>query len=513
MIEVLKRQSIPIALIALNFVVKGLFLGMNSLAADEPFSVYHAQMSVSAIIRLLSSGNNPPLYEILLHFWIKVFGISEFSVRFPSLLFSGVTVFFIYQIGRKFLSNNIAILASIIFIFSNYQIELTHESRVYSLLGMFTALSMFYYITILHHSHSKNEIPLSTFVKLAITNALIGYSHYFGLLVVLIQLLFIFFHFHTFRYHIKRIFLSHAITAILYLPNLPTLMHRFGASSGGTWIPPLNGLNSLYNMMMTFANAPMVVVCILVVWTAALIRYITQKPRKHNLVHRFVVFWFGTIFFGMYLISFRTPIFFERYLMPAAIAFPLLVAMTCSEILSNRKSNRWIQIIMGLLFIATVNLASPTQINIRECVGKLKSLKTQNTVVYICPDWLELNFVYYYDERYFRDFNDTDIKQNIYRNLKAENIYPIKNGNQIPSSSFIKGNKILFLDDAAEFNYPNNQVKEVLDRHCKLLNCYKFKNHFSLYEYEVLSTIGLAANPQHLASPAELSVLANRSQQ
>jgi hypothetical protein len=199
--------------------------------------------------------------------------------------------------------------------------------------------------------------------------------------------------------------------------------------------------------------------------------------------------------------------------MPAAIAFPLLVAMTCSEILSNRKSNRWIQVIMGLLFIATVNLASPTQIYIRECVGKLKSLKTQNTVVYICPDWLELNFVYYYDERYFRDFNDTDIKQNIYRHLKAENIYPIKNGNQIPSSSFIKGNKILFLDDAAEFNYPNNQVKEVLDRHCKLLNCYKFKNHFSLYEYEVLSTIGLAANPQHLASPAELSVLANRSQQ
>ena len=171
--------------------------------------------------------------------------------------------------------------------------------------------------------------------------------------------------------------------------------------------------------------------------------------------------------------------------MPAAIAFPLLVAMSCSLVLSNKKTNQIISGLMALLFIVTADLASPTQIKIRQCVDTLKSLKAPNTVVYICPDWLDLNFVYYYNKQYFKDFNDRDIKKNIVQNLKAENIYPIKNGNQIPTKSFIKGEKILYLDDAAEFNYPNNKVKQILDQHYSLQRSYRFKNHFVIYEYEV----------------------------
>ena len=483
----LNNKFIPIALIALNFIVKGLFLGLNSLAADEPFSVYHAQMSISAIMRLLAEGNNPPLYEILLHFWIKLFGISEFSVRFPSLIFSGVTVFFIYQIGRKFLTNHIAILSSVIFIFSNYHIELTHEARVYALLGMLTAAAMFYFMDILQRCilNPTHKIPFHAIIRLAIVNAMLGYAHYFGLLVIFIQLLFTLLHFSIFRYQIKRLILAYCITAILYLPNIPTLIHRFSASSNGTWIPQIHGFDSLYYMLMKFANAPIVVVCILAIWALALISHFTQKTKNANLLHRFVTFWFCTIFLGMFLISFKTPIFFGRYLMPAAIAFPLLVAMNCSLVLSNKKSNQIISGLMALLFIVTADLASPTQIKIRQCVDTLKSLKDPNTVVYICPDWLDLNFTYYYNRQYFKDFNDRDIKKNIVQNLKAENIYPIKNGNQIPTKSFIKGEKILYLDDAAEFNYPNNKVKQILDQHCSLQRSYRFKNHFVIYEYQV----------------------------
>ena len=79
---------VPIILVLINFALKIKYVSWPSLAMDEPFSVYYSQFEITTIINELSKGNNPPLFEIFLHFWTKFFGISEFSVRIPSVIFS-----------------------------------------------------------------------------------------------------------------------------------------------------------------------------------------------------------------------------------------------------------------------------------------------------------------------------------------------------------------------------------------------------------------------------------------
>ena len=97
--EFIKKHFIVLALFLLNIIIKVMYLSFQPISHDEPFTVYHAQFDFYNIIHYLKNYNNPPLFELILHFWIKCFGISPFSVRFLPMLFSSLSVVLFYKIG------------------------------------------------------------------------------------------------------------------------------------------------------------------------------------------------------------------------------------------------------------------------------------------------------------------------------------------------------------------------------------------------------------------------------
>ena len=72
-----------------------------------------SQLTIPDIVKILCKGDNPPLWELLLHGWIALFGITEVAIRTLSLLFNVLTVIPIYYLGERHLHRFAGIAAAL----------------------------------------------------------------------------------------------------------------------------------------------------------------------------------------------------------------------------------------------------------------------------------------------------------------------------------------------------------------------------------------------------------------
>jgi len=219
----IKNYYLPIILIIVNILSKSLFLTTQSICLDEPFTIYHAQFDVTNIIHYLKNYNNPPLYEILFTFWIKIFGISATSVRVLPMLLSSFTVFFIYQIGAKFFDKRIAITTSILYTLSSYNIWYAHDCRTYPLFVFLTTISFYLFFKLLQEK--ENYTWLNTFLFL-LTNLLLFIAIILVFFVLLIEFLIVcFFYFRSYSI-LKRYIIAGLLTLVGYIPQIVILWQR-----------------------------------------------------------------------------------------------------------------------------------------------------------------------------------------------------------------------------------------------------------------------------------------------
>lgn len=117
-------------------------LGRQSLWRDEGFSVQLSHLGVAEIIRNRADDNHAPLYFVFLHYWVRIFGDSEASLRLPSALFGAAAVYLIYRAGLLLFDRRIALLAAFLLSISRLNITHSREARMYSLVVLLVLLSM-----------------------------------------------------------------------------------------------------------------------------------------------------------------------------------------------------------------------------------------------------------------------------------------------------------------------------------------------------------------------------------
>ena len=124
-------------------------LGGPSLCDDEIKTAIRINHSFLDTICLIRHSPIPPLHYALLNLWVRGFGNGEWALRFPSALFSGLTIIVIYKLGKELFSKSVGLIAALLLTFSPFAVNYAQNAKMYALYWFLTALSFLFFFRFL----------------------------------------------------------------------------------------------------------------------------------------------------------------------------------------------------------------------------------------------------------------------------------------------------------------------------------------------------------------------------
>ena len=522
--------AIVFLIVIVGFLVRYLFLDFNPIGLDEPFSVYHAQLPLSDIIENMKGGNNPPFYEIFLHFWIKLFGIEPPIVRLPSVLFGVANIIIVYGLTKKFFSLRVAILATLLLAFSSLHFYFSQEARVYSLFTLLTSLTFYYLFSIIKYSGKQQ----SNFIFLFLAYVFLVYAHYLGFFVIFIQGTVVIL-IRSVNKEIKRRFAFVLVGLfIAFIPYILEFSSRFFQSAiSGTWLKEVENLGNLHDYIFAVCNYNkwIYLLGIIILWGCSWVYFYKSDLHKklkfvillfiipllfltsYSIFFKIPFLWKLTsskLYIGTYIAliivglsyaikqkinnntvvvllwsvfsllfifasSFFVPMFISRYLIFILPAFYILLAIAVNYLFKGRVYYIAALILVALMII-NVNLKRDDNKGIIETVNIVKELKEAKTKVIIIPSQYKLTFLYHYDKDLFK------ITEGLIDSIQKKNIYPAYKYSEFKPHLEANDSSLILLDANSKFLYPNNGILDSLKYKYVIKEQFEFKEKLVVYK-------------------------------
>ncbi len=235
----------PYLILLFGFALRLYRLGANSLWYDETVSVYLAQSELAELIRHTAGDIHPPLYYLLLHFWGRVAGWSEFAMAFVSLWFGVLLIALVLRVTREWTSpqpspyqgegarpslrlwpfqrEGVATIAALFIAISPYNIWYSQEVRMYTFGATLGLLSVYF----LRNMLAKKKFFSRAFFAYVIFTVLGFYTLYYFIFLILFEWVWILWQllrpaaFVVRRSSFVRFLVSQLALALLYLTWLP----------------------------------------------------------------------------------------------------------------------------------------------------------------------------------------------------------------------------------------------------------------------------------------------------
>ena len=462
-------------------------IGVNSLWFDECFSIDLGNDTIREIINYsIYNDTNPPIYLLVVHYWMKVFGNSETALRSISAISMSFACGIFFLLSLRFFNWQAAIFSVLLFFVSNDLFFYSQEGRTYGLILLLCVSSNYLFLQLIKKPN------LFVAILLGLLNIAIFYTHTLGTINAIGQIIlapilgFNFEHFKNkttefvtyFGFRIKTVIyycISWIVFVICFWPWKERFIGIIEDGAKGFWLqkPTIREyretLYELYNteyLFYTFLAINIILLLILI---------FVKKYRNENFKFQLLLI---PLILGPFLFHFNyfaasiTPIFLKRYVLFTFLGFILTFAFLLSSIKFRFRYKFALVVVLGVLLVRTMKVPREIYWDYRAGAAYVKSIVSPTT--YVSTENMML-LAYYYDRKgAFKEYQPGRMailaRSNIYENYpntwvettdlsKYRNIYYMRSfsGYMDPEGKIIKelNSRYKFIE---EVQFPGLQI-------------------------------------------------------
>lgn len=404
----------------LAFTVRVWSLSKNSLWNDEFWTIFFSSgrqvKNIAEMFYLVATrpAENPPFYLVIMRGWIKVFGDGEELLRYPSVIFGSLSVPFFYIFLKKLLSRRLAVIASLLLVFSPVHIHYSQEVTKYILFFFLSLSSMyFFYLRI----RKPNKINMIGYIC---SNVLLLYTHYYSFFLIFGQLLTIL----TISRKRKGWILSFISPFLFYIPWIYVLVnHSYSTIFIGSWIGKINIWDGLISELSFFSSHleffPLQMVNI-ILFLIGVLNVCTFIRGKKKILFYTLIFWLIVpILPPLVLSQFFKPFFVNRFALISLAPFIIFMSLGI-EIFIRRSKLLLIPFILLLYLTFKSNQLDLPQVSIenwRTVISYLVGASKNPVILYPDTPATKMGLEYYSEGKQIRLIPYKDL------NVTSENCF------------------------------------------------------------------------------------------
>lgn len=359
---------------------------VQSFWRDEAFSYLLAKQDIVSLLLTTARDANPPLYYLLLHFWMIIFGSSEISIRTVSFIFFLLTLYVIGLMLLEFFRMRAKWMFACLLLFAANPLlhYYAFEGRMYSMFAFFSLLS-FYFL----YKKSYRNYLISSILGL--------YTHYFMVFVLGVQFAYLLI---VQKRLERKTLILYGKIALAALPWAALVVLSRPPVGGQFWVPrptPEMLLNlpgrlfTGYEEMLgyTYTLIPLVTIFFILFFLLAGLKLVKSKKvhsLRHVLQDRLLLLLLLWVFVPLILIvavSFIKPVFEPRYTIFITIGFIFLFIRLLAPFSRRVRAAFFLVALFFSLHYMFFQATYRTKGDVRTTLTEIKSLLRPGDVVYV----------------------------------------------------------------------------------------------------------------------------------